>query len=930
MTKLRELIRQVRACKTQSEEKAVVARECAAIRQSFKDGDPDHRSRNVAKLVYIHMLGYPTHFGQMDCLKLIASPKFSEKRVGYLGLTQLLDENSELLMLVTNSIKNDLNSQNQYVTGLALCALANIGSTEMCMSLSREVEQLLVGPGSSNPYIQKKAALCALRIVKKVNELEDKFSSRVGPLIEGACGGAAGSRAGTTGSHGVLLSALSLMGYLLQTDPSIYRAELAYVMPTLLKQLRSLTISGYGNSQEYDVGGITDPFLQVKILKTLRLLIDLNQPLPEEVSDVLAQVATNTEGAKNAGNAVLYECVRTIVYVGPVADPSLRVLGVNILGRFLTHKDNNVKYVALEALKSVVSVDIGAVQKQRSVILSCLTDPDISLRRRALDVAYSLISEDNVKQMTNEFLNYLIVTDAEFREDLITCICSMAKKYAPSRRWQIDTLIKVMVLGGSSVPDSVISSVCNSIASTPQLYNYAVHKLYFTLLETLGSSKLHRLAMKSSDALVETAVWAIGEYGDLLVNGEGAVGVDGQRIVITNDDVINLIEYITNKASSSMSCDIGSIGVVRTGVVKSDSGANGERGSAVVCQYILSCVMKLLSRLDLNQSQKDKLKSLLSQFTSSLSVELQQRACEYTSLLSLASFDQRSDLTDKVPAFAGDETSKGLPIGDTTVDEVPTVTSLPAETAPSEEFYDTSAVDVGDATSGDLMADLGSFNDKTTADNMPYSTTTAPPKQSGNLLDDLDSILGMPTVSQPQPAAPTVTAAPPPPPVQPVKSDPFSNLGLGALGFTMGPSTGTSKPARAAVPQSTGSPDFMSSFNPMPAAQSRTVTVYSNADVRVDFAVSPTNNGVDISASFNAQKILNDFILEAAVPKYLKLSLQPASSPTVQPGIPVTQKLTVTQSSEPPKPIMMKLRIKYVVDGMPVEELTTVNNIPNA
>lgn len=41
MTKLRELIRQVRACKTQSEEKAVVARECAVIRQSFKDGDPE-------------------------------------------------------------------------------------------------------------------------------------------------------------------------------------------------------------------------------------------------------------------------------------------------------------------------------------------------------------------------------------------------------------------------------------------------------------------------------------------------------------------------------------------------------------------------------------------------------------------------------------------------------------------------------------------------------------------------------------------------------------------------------------------------------------------------------------------------------------------------------------------------------------------------
>ena len=45
----------------------------------------------------------------MECLKLIASTKFAEKRVGYLGLTQLLDENTEVLMLVTNSVKNDLN-----------------------------------------------------------------------------------------------------------------------------------------------------------------------------------------------------------------------------------------------------------------------------------------------------------------------------------------------------------------------------------------------------------------------------------------------------------------------------------------------------------------------------------------------------------------------------------------------------------------------------------------------------------------------------------------------------------------------------------------------------------------------------------------------------------------------------------------------------
>ena len=35
-TKLRDLIRSVRACRTQAEEKAVIAKECADIRTSFR------------------------------------------------------------------------------------------------------------------------------------------------------------------------------------------------------------------------------------------------------------------------------------------------------------------------------------------------------------------------------------------------------------------------------------------------------------------------------------------------------------------------------------------------------------------------------------------------------------------------------------------------------------------------------------------------------------------------------------------------------------------------------------------------------------------------------------------------------------------------------------------------------------------------------
>ena len=63
-------------------------------------------------------------------------------------------------MLVTNSLKNDLQSRSHYVVGLALCALGNICSAEMARDLAPTLERLLQ---STSSYVRKKAALCATR-----------------------------------------------------------------------------------------------------------------------------------------------------------------------------------------------------------------------------------------------------------------------------------------------------------------------------------------------------------------------------------------------------------------------------------------------------------------------------------------------------------------------------------------------------------------------------------------------------------------------------------------------------------------------------------------------------------------------------------------------------------------------------------------------
>merc|ERR1719224_129937 len=141
------------------------------------------------------------------------------------------------------------------------------------------------------------------------------------------------------------------------------------------------------------------------ILRVLRILGRNNSEVSEVMNDILAQVVTNTEGSKNSGNAILYEAVMTIMCVE--AESGLRVLGINVLGRFLLNRDPNIKYVALTTLKAVVNKDVKAVQRHKATILECLKDPDPSIRKRALAVTHAIVNEENIKGMTKELLNLL-------------------------------------------------------------------------------------------------------------------------------------------------------------------------------------------------------------------------------------------------------------------------------------------------------------------------------------------------------------------------------------------------------------------------------------------------------------------------------------------------------------------------------------------
>lgn len=333
----------------------------------------------------------------------------------------------DITYLLTLGFYSDLNHSNQYVVGLALCTLGNIASTEMARDLFQEIESLL---STANPYIRKKAALCAMRIIRKVPDLQEHFVDKAKLLIQDR-------------NHGVLLCGLTLIVDLCTHDSELVHHFKQYA-PVLVKQLKALITAGY--APEHDVTGITDPFLQVKILHLLRIFGRGDAGVSEQVNDILAQVATNTDSSKNVGNAILYEAVLTILDIE--ADSGLRVLGVNILGKFLSNKDNNIRYVALNTLIKVVSIEPNAVQRHRNTILDCLRDPDISIRRRALDLSFSLINESNIRVLIRELLAFLEVANNEFKPAMTTQICLAAERFAPNKRWHIDTVLRVLKLVG--------------------------------------------------------------------------------------------------------------------------------------------------------------------------------------------------------------------------------------------------------------------------------------------------------------------------------------------------------------------------------------------------------------------------------------------------------------------------------------------------
>uniref|UniRef100_H3G6T5 AP-1 complex subunit gamma n=1 Tax=Phytophthora ramorum TaxID=164328 RepID=H3G6T5_PHYRM len=838
--KLRDLIRGVRACKTAAEERAVIAKESALIRTAFKDQEKQYRHRNVAKLLFIHMLGYPSHFGQMECVKLIASPYFAEKRMGYLGLILLLTDQEDVLTLVTNSVKNDLNNQNHFIVALSLTAVGNVASADMARDLVMDVDRHL---RSDNEHLRKKAALAAIRVFTKVPDLVEDFTESIVGLLRAK-------------HHGVLLAGVQLITEVVLLDAENLK-RFSSLVPKLVRQLRNLLSMGY--SSEYDVSGIADPFLQVAILKLLRLLGKGNEEASEAMNDVLAQVATNTETAKTAGNAILYECVQTIMTIE--SDSGLRVLAINILGRFLLNRDNNIRYVALNTLSKVVTDDVAAVQRHTNTIVDCLKDPDTSIRQRALDLIYSLVNSTNIQTLAREMLNYLVIAPSEQKPELCSRIADAVDRYAPSSRWHIDTLITMLSIAGSTLPDErICSSLITLIQRNTDLHAYVVHKLFWALHDDV-----------SQLSLVHVGIWCVGEYSKLLLlDAPASEDTLNDKSRVDESSVVELFKTILRHH--------GSTDITRA--------------------YSLNAMVKLTTRFS-SSTEIAKLNAMISSFNASMVLELQQRATEYTTLGQPQWSSLRNDVLTGMPAIdASKVRSRNDNLGSSAVGS----TDLLGD-------EDTGA----SSSSGNAAA--------------PKPVQAAQSSASASLLDLDDIFGGGASTTSAGTSFSASSSVPAAPPAVDLLADIFSSGPAAPAPVTS--SFGSSNGGAAGGNDLLGLMDFGAPAPAAPTTANPPMRAYEKNGLTVDLEITKPNAD-DKSVTYITATTRNStaasiekFVFLAAFPKYIKLKMEPPTGDVVPPNNSgtVTQVVKIQNSMQGEKPVLMRIKLEFFVNGSKVEDM---------
>lgn len=588
MRGLVSFIADLRNARARELEEKRINKELANIRSKFKSGGLSgyDKKKYVCKLLYIYILGWHVDFGHLEAVNLISASKYSEKQIGYLAVTLFLHEQHELLHLVVNSIRKDLSDHNELNNCLALHAIANVGSKEMAEALCANVHRLLISP-TSKPFVKKKAALTLLRLYRKVPTIvQPEWNERIIAIMDDP-------------DMGVALSVTSLVMALAQDDPKAYNGCYAKAAVRLRKIVLDHDYSG-----DYVYYRVPCPWLQCKLLRLMQYfppsqdthVRDAMREALQAILDLAMEMPKNVQ-QNNAQNAVLFEAINLIIHLDTERDLMVQIS--TKLGKFISSRETNVRYLGLEAMThlAVRAETLDPIKKHQDIIISSLRDRDITVRRQGLDLLYSMCDHTNSQKIVHELLKYLQSADYAIREEMVLKIAILTEKYATDIQWYVDISMRLISMAGDHVSDEVWQRIIQIVTNNEELQVYAAQMA----IKYCQQDHCH-------ETLVKIGSYVLGEFGHL----------------IADHPKCSPIEQFMALQGKFNAC------------------------SPNTRAMILSAFVKFVN---LFPEIKPQLLQAFQTYSHSLDSELQQRACEYLAMATMPSDELLRTVCDEMPPF---------------------------------------------------------------------------------------------------------------------------------------------------------------------------------------------------------------------------------------------------------------------------------------
>ncbi|XP_037789787.1 AP-3 complex subunit delta-1-like [Penaeus monodon] len=482
---LTDLVRGIRNNK--ETEPKYIAQCMEEIKTELRQDNLAVKANAVAKLTYLQMLGYDISWAGFNIIEVMSSPKFTFKRIGYLAASQCFHQDTEVLMLTTNMIRKDLNSQNMYDSGTALTGLACFISGDLARDLANDVMTLLT---STKPYLRKKAVLLLYKVFLKFPEALRPAFPRLKEKLEDP-------------DPGVQSAAVNVICELARKNPKNYLS----LAPVFFKLMTSST----------------NNWMLIKIIKLFGALTPLEPRLGKKLIEPLTNLIHSTSAM-----SLLYECINTVIAVlisissgMPNHNASIQ-LCVQKLRILIEDSDQNLKYLGLLAMSKILKTHPKSVQAHKDLVLQCLDDKDESIRLRALDLLYGMVSKKTVMEIVRRLMTHMDRAEGTmYRDELlqkIILICSQNNyQYITNFEWYISVLVELCRMEGTQHGGLIANQLMDVAIRVVAVREFTVGQMAL-LLDNAHVIVGPAAARSSIAEVLYAAAWICGEFSQLLAN----------------------------------------------------------------------------------------------------------------------------------------------------------------------------------------------------------------------------------------------------------------------------------------------------------------------------------------------------------------------------------------------------------------------------